>query len=331
MELKSSLPIKSYINEGLDYYYLTQACPCIDVLATPLHGDARLELAVVDFGPMLIMKRLNQGAAIEEYRFAEHLVAIQLPTSSGDNIDAFQCALGGAQHSPFLLPGAKAQWIVPDNTELYQLHIDGRWLTKVLGPSAMEDYFELSTVPSRKAYDKEALLLVATACEQALSQGLAANAKGMTLAVDVVESLIKDILLPCINAELIDVKPTPRQKILGKALDYIHAHYAQPISLDGLADVTATSVRNLQLVFKHELGISPGSYIQQFRLHRFRHMLSTASSVTEAAYACGIKHLGRLTERYAQVFKQKPSSHLSSPRPQPLEMGDPHSLHWMVS
>jgi len=60
-------------------------------------------------------------------------------------------------------------------------------------------------------------------------------------------------------------------------------------------------------------------------------MLAMATSVTEAAYASGFKHLGRLTERYAQVFNHKPSSQLSSEPVQPLELGDPFQGDWQAS
>jgi len=119
-----------------------------------------------------------------------------------------------------------------------------------------------------------------------------------------------------------DDKTTTRQKILGKALDCVHKQFALPLSLETLAQASSTSVRNLQIVFKQELGISPGSYIQQFRLHRFRHFLADASSVTEAAYAAGFKHLGRLTERYARVFKSNPSSHLSQTVRDRFDLGE---------
>jgi transcriptional regulator GlxA family with amidase domain len=88
------------------------------------------------------------------------------------------------------------------------------------------------------------------------------------------------------------------------------------------AQAASTSVRNLQIVFKQELGITPIAYIQQFRLHRFRHRLSDAQSVTEAAYASGFKHLGRLTERYARVFNHTPSLHLSKPSQKTLGVKD---------
>lgn len=323
MDLQPSLSIKSYNNQGLDYFHLTQASPCLNVIATPLAGDSTLDLSIVDFGPMVIIKRTNHGAAIEQYQFPEHVIAIQLPTSDYVNIDAFQTLLGGFSHSPFLTSGAKAQWIVPSNLPLYQLHLDKRWLEKVLGAQIMEDYLELTQAFSRRAYDRQVLFSVACACEYALNEGIKQQADSGQISAAKLESLITDILLPCVLSDIGDEKSTTRQKILGKTLDYIHEHFSRPISLAMLAQVASTSVRNLQIVFKQELGISPGSYIQQFRLHRFRHLLAHASSVTEAAYASGFKHLGRLTERYARVFNHNPSVHLAMGIRERIEAGAP--------
>jgi len=311
MDLQSTLNIKSYVNQGLNYFYLSQASPCLDMIATPLEGDASLDLSIVDFGPVVLAKRRNCGAAIEQYQFSEHVLAIQLPVAQPESIERFQGVLGGWRHSPFLPAGAKAQWIIPSDVWMYQLHIDARWLERVLGYQAMEDYIELSHAASRKAYDRQTLFAVASACEYMLDIGMKAGDAKQAVKAPKLETLTTDIILPCIMSDISDDKITTRQKILGKALDCVHDNFASPLSLEQLAQASSTSVRNLQIVFKQELGISPGSYIQQFRLHRFRHLLAEAGSVTEAAYASGFKHLGRLTERYAKVFNGNPSSHLS--------------------
>ena len=311
MDLPSTSNIKSYANQGLDYFHLAQAGPCLNMMATPLEGDALLDVSIVDFGPMVLIKRCNFGAAIEQYQFPNHVIAIQLPVAHGDSIEQFRKLLGGLSHSPFLPSGAKAQWIIPSHMWMYQLHIDARWLEQVLGREVLKDYVELAQAASRKAYDRQMLFAVASSCEYMLNRGLDAMAFDESLSSSELGNLITDIMLPCILSDIGDDKGTTRQKILGRALDHVHDQFALPISLETLAQASSTSVRNLQMVFKQELGVSPGSYIQQFRLHRFRHLLAEAGSVTEAAYASGFKHLGRLTERYARVFKSNPSAHLS--------------------
>ncbi len=307
MDQLFSTKIKSYENQGISYFHLTHASPCLDIVATPLKGDAQVDVNIVDFGPMVLIKRRNQGAAIEEYQFADHVLAIQLPCANQESIEAYQSVFGNLSDSPFLVPGAQARWIIPSDVWFYQLHLDVRWLSKVLGHQAMADYLELTQAYNRKAYDRQVLFAVSNACEHAFAHGKDSE----EIEKNRLSHLVMDILLPCIMSDIADHKGATRQKILARALDYVHGNYAAPISVERLAMVASTSVRNLQIVFKQELGMTPGSYIQQYRLHRFRHTLAQAGSVTEAAYACGFKHLGRLTERYARVFEQNPSYHLS--------------------
>jgi len=175
---------------------------------------------------------------------------------------------------------------------------------------------------SRKAYDASILFTVAAATQHAIDVARASEESSVPLSATHVGNLITDILLPCIMSDLEDMKASTRQKILSKALDYIRDNHAKPIRLTGLADFVATSVRNLQMIFKQELGISPSRYIQQFRLHRFRHRLVSCSSVTEAAYNSGFKHLGRMTEQYAKVFSKYPSEDLLVDSDFQLDVGD---------
>jgi AraC-like DNA-binding protein len=314
--------IRIFSGHQLSYFDLSQVTPCLDMVATPLAGDGQVEMAIVDFGPMMLIKRRNIEAAVEQYQFPAHIIAIQLPSSERENIASFQNVLGGISHSPFLSAGASVRWIIPANTWMYQLHIDSRWLTTVLGQDAMKDYLELTCAASRKAYDWQALMKVGIECEQALNTGFQRKAQGERISELELEKIAHDILMPCIFSDVGENKCTTRQKILGKALDFIHHNSIESISLKELAQAASTSVRNVQIVFKQELGVTPIAYIQQFRLHRFRHRLSYANSVTEAAYASGFKHLGRLTERYASVFNNTPSVHLTKGSQARLNVGD---------
>lgn len=310
MEVSNPI-IRTFSGHQLSYFDLSQVTPCLDMVATPLAGDGQVEMSIVDFGPMMLIKRRNTEAAVEQYQFPAHMIAIQLPFSERENITSFQNVLGGISHSPFLSAGASVRWIIPGNTWMYQLHIDSRWLTTVLGQEAMKDYMELTCAASRKAYDWQALFKVGLVCEHALDVGFSKQAQAEPVNALELERIARDILMPCIFSDVGENKCTTRQKILGRALDFIHHNFIESISLKELAQAASTSVRNVQIVFKQELGITPIAYIQQFRLHRFRHRLSYAKSVTEAAYASGFKHLGRLTERYASVFNNTPSVHLT--------------------
>lgn len=310
MDVKKQIAIKIFEGENLRYFDLVQALNCIDMTSTPLDGDARLDLQVVDFGPLLIAKRKNSQPTLEESQFNGQSLAFHLPVADSNQINEFLSLPGGDRSNPFQLAGAESQWLITADTHFYHVQVDTRWLTKVLGVQAVKDYAELTKVASRKSYDASVLYGVSVATQHALDVGLESHRASLPISPTHLDSLVTDIMLPCIMSDLEEVKASTRQKILRRALDYIRTHYVKPIRLTELAESVSTSVRNLQMIFKQELGVSPSHYIKQFRLHRFRHHLASSSSVSEAAYSSGFKHLGRLTEQYAKVFKNYPSEDL---------------------
>jgi hypothetical protein len=239
MDVSNTIKIRTFLGHQLTYFDLSQSTPCLDMVSTPLTGDGQLEMSIVDFGPLMLIKRRNTEAAVEQYQFPEHIIAIQLPFAQRENIECFQNVLGGISHSPFLSAGASVRWIIPANTWLYQLHVDSRWLTSVLGECAMKDYMELTCAASRKAYDWHALFKVGSVCEWGLNMGFEKKAEGLSISTSVLEKMVMDIFMPCILSDVGENKCTTRQNILGKALDFIHHNYIESILLKELAQATA--------------------------------------------------------------------------------------------
>jgi len=321
MDVNNQVVINTYEGQDLSYFDLIQSLSCIEMTSTPLSGDALIEMNVVDFGPLILIKRMNSCSSIEEIKFGPHTLAFQLPMANSEAILNFVNLPGGDRYNPFQPSGAVSQWLIPENTPTYHIQADARWLKNVLGSQALKDYHELCRVDSRKAYDSSVLFAVAAATQHAMDVAKKSTKSQIPISASHLESMVTDILLPCIMSDLEEVKASTRQKILSRALDYIRDNHAKPIRLTELASFVATSGRNLQMVFKQELGVTPSRYIQQFRLHRFRHRLVNSSSVTEAAYNSGFKHLGRLTEQYAKVFNKYPSEDLLIESDFSLEIG----------
>ena len=311
MDFEGAFYIKTFELQGLSNLKFTQSLPCLDLVSTPLNGDSTHDLTIIDLGPVVMLRRCNYVPAVEDTVVKQHTLAIQLPIADKSVIARFQDLPGGSCHSPFQMPGARSQWLIPQDLPMLHLHVDRRLLLPMIGLQAKKDYQELCSAHSRKAYDSEALLQAATAMERAMSTAVEYKKQQKEMDSDTLSSLLRDIFLPLIKSDLSEVKVSTRQKILSRSLDHIRENFKQPIRLADLASASSTSVRNLQMVFKQELDISPNKYLQQFRLHRFRGLLAVSNSVTEAAYSCGFKHLGRLTELYARVFDRNPSSDLS--------------------
>jgi AraC-like DNA-binding protein len=108
-----------------------------------------------------------------------------------------------------------------------------------------------------------------------------------------------------------------RQRGFDRAIE--HIRYADLTSLDTmtLSVVAGVSPRTLEYAFRENLGLSPGAFVRQLRLHALRRELLASrlgkSSVTELAYHLGFTQLGRLAGDYRRVFGELPSATLARP------------------
>ncbi len=101
------------------------------------------------------------------------------------------------------------------------------------------------------------------------------------------------------------VEPLAHTRRLSRAVDFIHAHLAENISLEQIAAVEYLSPYHFLRLFKQTYGISPHQYIIQQRVRRASELLEhTRMTVQEIAVAVGfynhthlIRHFKRLTGR----------------------------------
>ncbi|MEO0978582.1 MAG: AraC family transcriptional regulator [Pseudomonadota bacterium] len=97
--------------------------------------------------------------------------------------------------------------------------------------------------------------------------------------------------------------------ILKRAVSLINERFDQEISLLDICAFAGTTPRNLQILFKRELGCSPMEKLQDVRLNFARHMLLSDSgnlSVSEIAERSGHRHAGRFSQAYKARFGEVP-------------------------
>ena len=110
-----------------------------------------------------------------------------------------------------------------------------------------------------------------------------------------------------------DVPPLgPHPRDVKRTIDYIEAHLAQPVTLGDLVRVANVPLRTLSAHFKQFTGTSPMAYLAARRLDQAHDLITMggATSVTEAAFAAGITHLGRFSAQYRERFGEVPSETL---------------------
>jgi transcriptional regulator GlxA family with amidase domain len=104
---------------------------------------------------------------------------------------------------------------------------------------------------------------------------------------------------------------TPRD--LRRALEYMHANVAAPITIADIAEASGIAGRTLFQYFRDFRGTSPMRYLRELRFEKVRDALREARgkrTVAEVAREWGFFHLGRFASEYRQRFGESPSQAL---------------------
>lgn len=108
-----------------------------------------------------------------------------------------------------------------------------------------------------------------------------------------------------------DAGPMP----LRKAVAFIFENLAGPLPSADIAAAAGVSLRSLQDGFRRGHGVTIGDFILNARLDLFRSLLirggQPSVSVTDAALASGLGHLGRAAQAYRRRYGELPSETLS--------------------
>lgn len=121
-------------------------------------------------------------------------------------------------------------------------------------------------------------------------------------------------MFPPQSGSLPDVLEQPRNARLRAAVEYIHAHAAEPVSIVDLSEAAGLSVRSVQESFRRVFDVSPLTYLRQVRLDRVHEELleegPQAGAVGDIARRWGFAHLGRFSASYAERFGEYPKQTL---------------------
>jgi AraC family ethanolamine operon transcriptional activator len=138
---------------------------------------------------------------------------------------------------------------------------------------------------------------------------------------EIEQDLVTTLSLALTNAEQPEGGARGRRnrlRCLERARDFIEANLASPLQLETLCQATAASPRTLEFAFREILNITIVQYIKNRRLIAINHLFldpeCTATSVSEAARAYGINHMGHFARDYHALFGEYPSETLLVPR-----------------
>lgn len=110
------------------------------------------------------------------------------------------------------------------------------------------------------------------------------------------------------------VGPMPRH--VKRAIEFMKANLAKPLTLQEIAAACGVSQRALQQGFRQFKMTTPSAYLRYLRLEAVHQELLQATSgqtVSNIALKWGFTHLGRMSADYSQRFGQMPSQTLRLP------------------
>ncbi|MCJ7549088.1 MAG: substrate-binding domain-containing protein, partial [Anaerolineae bacterium] len=89
--------------------------------------------------------------------------------------------------------------------------------------------------------------------------------------------------------------------VLG-AMAYIHTHYMNPISRSDIAEHVGVSERHLSRCFRREIGVTPISYLNRYRVRQAKRLLEAdVRGITDVALAVGFSSGGY----FSRVFRRE--------------------------
>ena len=90
-------------------------------------------------------------------------------------------------------------------------------------------------------------------------------------------------------------------------IELMEAHLAEPLSLVEIADQVGLSRRQIERLFRQEMGRSPARYYLEIRLDRARHLLVQSTlPVVEVAIACGFVSASHFSKCYRELYDKSP-------------------------
>ncbi len=100
---------------------------------------------------------------------------------------------------------------------------------------------------------------------------------------------------------------TEALRMVYKVMAFIHEHYAEPISREEMAAFVGVSARHLTRCFHQEVGISPITYLNRYRVQKAKQLLQAGEqNITEIAAAVGFSSSNYFTDAFRRETGMSP-------------------------
>ena len=220
----------------------------------------------------------------------------------GQTIDTgkFACAEGAAE----------IDFVMPDRGHDAVMLIDPHLFEQAIGGDARERINSSSHIDFDSLRGKNLVHTMVYLLEDYHNHSALLQLEG---EVERARSLLLSAIAGCFENPtdgLLIQSPSQREEALHRALTHIEQNVLVTSARE-TAQVAGIGQRTLELLFREELGTTPGKFLGLARLNHCYHELFHADpqsdSVTEIAHRCGFTHHGRFARAYREHFGELPS------------------------
>jgi AraC family transcriptional regulator len=149
---------------------------------------------------------------------------------------------------------------------------------------------------------------VMTQILEALLRETTVNEMGSTLYIEALQTQLCIHLVRHYNsARALHMSPVEPRQTLSRAIDYIHTHLSDPLSLDAIAAVEHLTPFHFARLFKQLYGVPPHQYVIQQRVQRAADLLRNPRlTVGDVALMVGFANHSHLTRHFRRIMGYPP-------------------------
>jgi len=94
-------------------------------------------------------------------------------------------------------------------------------------------------------------------------------------------------------------------------IHYLSSQYAQPLSIEQMAEAFGYNRAYLSRIFKRKTGLSPSTFLLQLRLDKARHLLRERTDLTieQVAASVGMQDALYFSKQFKKQYKQSPTTY----------------------
>ncbi|QDL56916.1 AraC family transcriptional regulator [Rhodoferax aquaticus] len=147
---------------------------------------------------------------------------------------------------------------------------------------------------------------------QAVAPTSAAQAHAVAQVLEALSHAAEPLAVDCLLHRLVDhMRPYARTALelpthgrlrFAPVLDYLHAYYAEPQNLEGLAQLVGLSPFHFLRQFQKQFHVTPQQMLMAIRLHRAKGLLAQGEPAAQVAAATGLTDQAHLTRTFARRY-----------------------------